>query len=459
MSFETLRNHAHQIFRSALNAVEPKTAIRTCVRRQGDHLTLGERTFDLSSFERVFVIGAGKAGAPMAAALEEILDTHLTDGVIIVKYHHLEPLRRIRLIEAGHPIPDAASVDATKQVLKLAREAGEKDLVLCLISGGGSALLSLPVSGITLEEKQETTERLLKSGASINEINAVRKHVSDVKGGQLAQQVYPATLVTLILSDVIGDPLDVIASGPTVPDSSTFVDVDRIISNFHLGELLPESIIRHIARGRNGEIPETPKPGDVHFSKTVNIVVGSNRQAVEAAQRCAESFGYHTLVLSTFIEGETREIAKVHAAIAREILTSGRPIRRPACLISGGETTVTVHGEGKGGRNQEFVLASAIAIQGVEPVVIFSAGTDGTDGPTDAAGAICDGRTISRAKALGLDSRAHLYDNNAYPYFAKLNDLVLTGPTNTNVMDLRLVLVGDKIDAKNQNRLYDRPGD
>lgn len=268
--------------------------------------------------------------------------------------------------------------------------------------------------------------------------------MSAVKGGQLAQQVYPATLVTLILSDVIGDPLDVIASGPTVPDSTTFVDVDRILSNFHLKQLLPESIIEQVAKGRSGEIPETPKLGDIHFSKTHNIVIGSNRQAVEAAQCRAESLGYHTLVLSTFIEGETREIAKVHAAIAREILTAGRPIARPACLISGGETTVTVHGEGKGGRNQEFVLASAIAIQGVEPVVIFSAGTDGTDGPTDAAGAICDGRTISRARELGLDSRAYLLENNAYPYFAKLEDLVLTGPTKTNVMDLRLVLVGDK---------------
>jgi hydroxypyruvate reductase len=300
----------------------------------------------------------------------------------------------------------------------------------------------MPSAGITLEEKQATTKLLLACGANINEMNAIRKHLSQVKGGQLARAAYPATLITLILSDVIGDPLDVIASGPTVADTSTFQEVNSILDKYGIREPLPTSVQKHLAKGLAGEAPETPKPGDAIFAKTQNLIVASNRQAIEAAQAEAQKLGYRTMILSTLIEGETREVARVHAAIAKEIRISGYPLPPPACVISGGETTVTLRGNGLGGRNQEFVLAAAIDILGVPDVVILSAGTDGTDGPTDAAGAIGDGETIRRAMELALQPQAFLNNNDSYRFFEKLGDLLITGPTNTNVMDLRLMLVG-----------------
>jgi hydroxypyruvate reductase len=272
-------------------------------------------------------------------------------------------------------------------------------------------------------------------------MNTVRKHISKVKGGQLARLAVPATLITLILSDVIGDPLDVIASGPTVPDTSTFEDVKEILQRYQIWGEIPRSVKSHLEKGLAGAIPETPKPGEPIFSITQNVVIGSNIQAVLTAENKAQSLGYHTLVLSSFIEGETRDVARLHAAIAKEIVKSGHPIPAPACVISGGETTVTIRGNGKGGRNQEFVLAAAIDIAGWDSVVLLSAGTDGTDGPTDAAGAICDGQTVQRAFGKGMKAMDYLIDNNAYPFFKELNDLLITGPTNTNVMDLRLVLV------------------
>ena len=318
------------------------------------------------------------------------------------------------------------------------RSAGAGDLVICLISGGGSALLPLPAEGITLEEKQAVTKLLLACGAPIEHINAVRKHISRIKGGQLARLAAPAAVESLLLSDVIGDPLDVIGSGPTAPDVSTFAEVSRILDHYAIRDRVPASILDRIDRGVRGEIPETPKPGDPIFARVRNTVIGGGRLALDAAARAARALGYRTLVLSSTIQGETREIARMHAAIAREVAEHGRPVKPPACLISGGETTVTIKGAGLGGRNQEFALAAALEIHGLPNVVVFSAGTDGTDGPTDAAGAIADGQTLDR----NPDAARYLDDNDSYRYFQPLGDLVMTGPTNTNVMDVRIMLIG-----------------
>lgn len=437
-----LRENALAIFNAGLQAADPLEAIHRHVKRIGLKLQVGERIYNLSDYERIYVIGGGKAGAPMARAIEDLLKGRITAGLINVKYGHLAELEVIRLNEAGHPIPDEAGVRGAQEIVELARQAGEKDLVICLISGGGSALLPLPIPGITLAEKQMVTQLLLACGATINEINTLRKHISQIKGGQLARIAMPATLISLILSDVIGDPLDVIASGPTVPDESTFQDCWRILEKYQLVDRIPRSVLNHIRAGLSGQVAETPKPGDPAFSKTQNLIVGSNLLAVKAAAQKAKELGYNTLILSSFVEGETREVAKVHAAIVKEILNSGNPIPPPACIISGGETTVTLKGNGLGGRNQEFVLAAAIDIAGLKDVVILSAGTDGTDGPTDAAGAIADGSTVQRAKDLNLDPFKYLQENDSYHFFQPLEDLILTGPTNTNVMDLRIMLVG-----------------
>jgi hydroxypyruvate reductase len=324
----------------------------------------------------------------------------------------------------------------------MARDASEGDLVICLISGGASALLPLPAPPVTLAEKQETTRLLLASGANIHEINAVRKHISLLKGGQLARLAKPATVLSLLLSDVIGDDLDVIGSGPTAPDASTFELALSVLRKYGIEQRVPDAVRSRIEAGQRGEVSDTPKSGDETFRRVQNVVVGGNLLAVKAAEKRARELGFRPLVLSTFVEGETREIARMHAAIVKEMSATGRPVKPPACLISGGETTVTLRGDGLGGRNQEFVLAAALDLAGLRNAVILSGGTDGTDGPTDAAGAIADGRTIARASELGLDAARYLAENNSYRFFEALGDLLRTGPTNTNVMDVRLALAG-----------------
>ncbi|MGB2907707.1 MAG: glycerate kinase [Candidatus Aminicenantaceae bacterium] len=436
-----LREDAEAVFRAGLEAVDPICAVERYVGRAGDTLTVGERDYDLSKFERIFVVGAGKASAAMGQAIETILGDRITDGFINVKYGHTLPLKTICLNEAGHPVPDEAGLDGARYITDLLETTGDKDLVLCLLSGGGSALLPLPAAGLSLADKQEMTRLLLESGATIQEINALRKHVSGIKGGHLARAVFPSTLITLFLSDVIGDDLDSIASGPTVPDSTTFGDCREVVERYGLTDRLPPGILDVFEKGVNGELPETPKTGDPVFNGTQNLIVAGNLQSLQAARSKAESLGYNTLLLSSTMDGETRDVARVHAALAREIRASGNPVAPPACLLSGGETTVSIRGKGLGGRNQEFVLAAALAISGLEGVVVLSAGTDGTDGPTDAAGAVADGRTVMRAGDLGLDSYRFLRDNDSYRFFQPLGDLLITGPTLTNVMDLRIVLL------------------
>lgn len=435
-----MRDDAVSIFYAGLDAVEPNAAVKNYCRLDGNQLSVGDRTYDLSKFTNLFVIGAGKASAPMAAAIEDLVGDRITRGIVNVKYEHLADLKKVKLIEAGHPVPDENGEKGSQAILSLANDANKDDLVLCLMSGGGSALLPLAAEGLTLNDKQETIKVLLACGATIHEINAIRKHTSHIKGGRLARAAYPATLISLILSDVVGDDLDVIASGPTVPDSSTFVDCMKIFKKYNILNKLPDTVVRHIEAGISGKVDETPKSGDPVFDNVNNVIVGSNFEAVAAAGKKAKSLGYNMLVLSSMIEGETKHVAHVHGAIAREIIKTGNPIPPPACILSGGETTVTITGKGLGGRCQEFALAAALDISGNENIVVLSAGTDGTDGPTDAAGAIVDSDSIANAEKMGLDPRQYLSNNDSYHFFKALGDLFITGPTNTNVMDLRITL-------------------
>lgn len=445
---ENMRKDARSIFMAGLGAVEPGAAIERFVLRKDDQLWIDERMYDLSRFDHLYVVGAGKAGAPMAAAIEDILGAKITKGAINVKYGHVLPLDRIELVEAGHPLPDQNGQHGSRIMLEILSMAGKEDLVICLISGGGSALLPLPCHPLSLEDKQLTTDALLSCGAKINEINAIRKHMSRLKGGRLAQIAHPATLICLVLSDVVGDDLDVIASGPTVPDPSTFRDCMDIFTRYQILNQLPEAVIRHFETGISHMIAETPKPDDPIFKGIQNLIVGNNTQALAAARNKAEGLGYHTIVLSSLIEGETRDVARMHTAIAREIIRTKQPLPSPACIISGGETTVTLKGSGKGGRNQEFALAGAMDIAGESNIVVLCAGTDGTDGPTDAAGAFADSETVSRARALDMDPARYLANNDAYHFFKPLGDLFITGPTNTNVMDLRIIIIDDLVKSR-----------
>jgi len=441
-----MRSQAQEIFYASLRPVDPYEAVRRFFRLRGNALVLGpkdeeKRVLNLEAFSRIFLVGAGKAAAPMARAVEDLLEGRIHKGIINVKYGFAETLRYTEVIEAGHPLPDHKGLEGTRRILDLLKSAGEGDLVIALISGGGSALLPLPAGTITLEEKHALTGKLLECGARIDEINALRKHISLSKGGQMARAAFPATTVTLMLSDVVGDKMDVIASGPFVPDESTFEEAWAILEKYALRDI-PESIRTHLRKGREGGIPETPKPGDEVFSRVHAYIVGSNLLALQGAREKAEAMGYKTLILSSMVEGETKEVARVHTAIAKEILSSGQPLQAPACVISGGETTVTIRGKGLGGRNQEFCLAAALELMELPArVVVLSGGTDGNDGPTPAAGAVVDPGTVQRGVQAGMIAAECLRNNDSFRFFEKTGDLLITGPTKTNVMDVRLVLV------------------
>ncbi len=443
-----LKAEARQIFAAGLKAVDPKEAVKKFVTLEGNRLYIEKKEIDLGEFSRVWAIGAGKASAAMAQAVEEILGDLVSGGLVIVKYDYRAPLKKIRLEEAGHPTPDENGRRATQQLADLVAKMGRKDLVLFLLSGGGSALLPMPVEDITLEEKMATTNLLLRSGATIQEMNTIRKHLSQIKGGRLASLAHPATLVSLVLSDVVGDPLDVIASGPTVGDPSTFHDCSAVLERYSLREKVPPSVRSYLEAGTKGEVAETPKPDDTIFLDTYTALVGNNLQALKAASEEAQMLGYKTLILSSMIEGDTTEAAAFHTALIKEIVRSGNPVEPPACLISGGETTVVVKGKGKGGRNLEFCLAAARDLEGLTGVCLLSGGTDGTDGPTDAAGAVADGDTVANALAKGLNPIDFLAENDSYNFFKHLDDLLITGPTNTNVMDLRVMLVNPNAQPK-----------
>ena len=435
------RQRYAQVITAALAAVDPYTCVRHHLQRVGDHIRCGGRIINLGQVRHIYVLGFGKAAGPMAQAVEDVLGERITEGLVIVKEGHHVPTRRVRVREAAHPVPDERSVDAARELLRLAQQAGPEDMVVVLISGGGSALFTLPAEGLTLTDLQQTTDLLLKSGATIHEINTVRKHCSAVKGGWLAHHLAPATTIGLILSDVVGNPLDVIASGPLSPDPTTYADAWQVLEKYELVERIPPAVRDHLQAGRQGRRPETPKPDDPLFEQVHLIIVGDNARAAEAAAREALALGYNAEVLTTFLEGEAREVARVVTALAKEVSRHHRPLPPPACLILGGETTVTVRGSGKGGRNQELALAAAIALAGWPHITLIALGTDGTDGPTDAAGGMVDGQTVARAHALGLDPLVHLRENNAYPLLHAVHDLVKTGPTRTNVNDLIFLFV------------------
>ncbi|MDR7437269.1 MAG: glycerate kinase [Armatimonadota bacterium] len=448
----TLRRAAVSILGAAIRAVDPEVAVSRTVTRRGPILRVGRRRYDLRRVRHVFVVGAGKACAPMAAACERVLGDRLTAGLVVVKYGYGMPLRRVEVIEAGHPLPDQAGARGAGRILDLVSGAEEPDLVLCLISGGGSALLPAPADGITLEEKMAVTDLLLRSGATIREINAVRKHLSRIKGGRLARAAAPARVVGVVLSDVPGDPLDAIASGPITPDPTTFHDALAVLQRYGLLDRVPPSVRLHLERGAAGQEPDTPKPGDPLFARVQVEVVGNIDRAVDAAAARAARLGFRPLVLTTRLEGEAREAARVVCSIVRTVRERSRPIRPPACLLAGGETTVTVRGAGRGGRCQEFALAAALAIEGWDGVVVAACGTDGTDGPTDAAGAVADGATAARARAAGREPARALADNDAYHVFQALGDLLVSGPTRTNVTDLYVALVRGKREEGKGNR-------
>ncbi len=430
----SLRRAAAQILVRALGAADPYAATLRALALRPDALVAGGRAFRLAPTARVVVVGAGKAAAPMARATEEVLGDRLAAGLVVV--------RRVALREAGHPIPDAAGCSAAREMLGLLSGLGPDDLVIALVSGGGSALLPLPRAGVTFDDIAATTQLLLRSGATITEVNAVRKHLSQIGGGQLARAAAPARVITLVVSDIVGSPLDAIASGPTAPDPTTYADALGILGRYGIADRVPAAAREVLRHGEQGRLPETPKPGDPVFEKAHAAIVADNATAARAAAEEAERIGFHPLLLSTFMEGEAREVGRVLAGIARQIAATGDPVRRPACVVAGGETTVTVTGPGRGGRNQELALAAALALEGIPDVLLVSFATDGTDGPTDAAGAVADGTTAARARARGLDPARHLRDNDAYPLLDAVGDLIRTGPTNTNVADLALILCG-----------------
>ncbi len=425
---------------AGLQAVDPRAALQRTVRREGDRLLVGARTYRLVQYRRIFAIGAGKASAAMAQALEEILGNRLAGGLVVVKTGHRLPTRCIGIVEAGHPIPDRAGARAAERIEKLVGQIGKDDLLICLLSGGASSLLPAPDAGLTLADKQVTTALLLKSGATIQEVNIVRKHLSRLKGGRLAQKT-DASMLSLILSDVIGDHLESIGSGPTAPDSSTYDDAIAVLQGRKIWSSVSGTVREILTQGRNGVRPETPKPDHPVFRRVQNHVIGNNEAAVSAAARAASRAGLRPLVLSTTLTGEAREVGKVFGAVAREIVKQARPVRRPCCVIAGGETTVTIVGSGSGGRAQEFAVAAAAEIDGLSRVWIAGVGTDGTDGPTEVAGGMVSGETMRRARRAGLDPSQALSGNDSYSFLKRLNLHITTGPTNTNVNDLYILIV------------------
>jgi hydroxypyruvate reductase/glycerate 2-kinase len=438
-----------EIFSSVLHAVDPYLLIKDYAKKLRADISQG-------NVDKLIIVGFGKAAFQMAFAAEEVLGPELIkDGIVVTKYGHAKrqqpaasnqqsaELRKIKVFEAAHPVPDEKGFKAAEEIIKLLEKTGEETLVLCLVSGGGSALLVAPYEGIALSEKQMITDLLLKAGADISELNSVRKHLSRVKGGRLAEIIAPARTISLMISDVIGDRLDVIASGPTAPDTATYKDALDVIEKYGLKEQAPASVMDVLQKGREGMIPETPKEGSPVFNKVNNVILCNNRKAIEAAKEKAESMGYRVEILADDLTGEARDVGRW---LAEKALKTSNELRvtsnkKRVCLISGGETTVTVKGKGKGGRNTELALSFAMAIEGVKGISLLSAGTDGTDGPTDAAGAIVDGETIKKAKSLGLNPEEYLSKNDSYNFFKETDSLLITGPTGTNVMDVQIVLV------------------
>ena len=443
------REDLRSIFNKALMKVDPFSMIRERMKIHGDALEItGETktlTIELEAYPKVLVTGIGKASAKMAAAAGQVLGDRITGGAVITKHGQGQQLERIKVLEAGHPIPDENSVSGAQELHSMAGLADEKTLMINLISGGGSALFSLPREGITLAHLQETTTTLLGCGADIWEINCIRKHLSRVKGGGFARTAFPARMINLILSDVMGDHLDTIASGITVPDATTFGQALAVVEKYGIAEKLPSPVIEVLRAGGKGLIPETPKPGDPVFNEVENIILGNNTAACRGAVEHARELGYHACFLTSSLTGEAREMARVFSAMARDIRRGASEMGKPAFVVTGGETTVTLTGSGKGGRNQELALAFLVdvldATGTLEDIFFLSVGTDGVDGPTDAAGAFVLPGMQKAIKEGDIRPREYLSANDSYHFFRKTGGLLITGPTDTNVCDLQLLIV------------------
>ena len=435
-----IRTMLKQLLLDGLEAADPDSAIRRAVRNRHNSLRVGTQEYDLTGFSRIVCIGAGKASGAMAAALERQFGSRLEGGLVVVNDGQAGKTKKIRLLHARHPIPDHRSEKAARRMVRLLESLTDRDLVLMVLSGGASSLLAAPADGLTLKEKQLTTRLLLRSGATIQEINTVRKHLSAIKGGRLASAT-TATVITLILSDVPGDDPTTVGSGLMTPDPSTFADAKRVLDMFDLRNRIPVTVRRHVDRGVQGRISDTPKPGEALFSRVRHHVIGNNCAVIERMAKRARALGLRPLVLTRTLSGEARDVGKLFGNLAREMRVSGNPVRPPACLLAGGELIVTVKGKGIGGRAQEFALAAAPSIQGLSKVFVAGFGTDGIDGPTEAAGAIVDGQTISRAKEKGVSPEAALRENDSYGFFQRVGGHVVTGPTGTNVNDVYMILV------------------
>lgn len=440
MPLQTVRSHLTTLFTAAVAAVDPRLLMQRVVSVERAHLCIQEgaqiTTFPLSG--RVFVVGAGKGAGFLAQGLEAVLGQHITGGVVVTPHRLAGPLHRITQVSGEHPLPGAGSVQGAEQIIALLSRTQPTDLVCCCLTGGASSLLVSPAPGISLADKLAVNRLLLACGADIQAINTVRKHLSQVKGGGLARWAFPATVVSFLLSDVIGDDPSTIGSGPTAPDPGTFSDAWSVLERYGLLEHVPPTILSHVRKGIAGVIPETPKPGDEIFANVHHVLLGSNRQALEAAAVTARRLGFATQILPNPVSGDTTVAGRTFAHTVRTLL---RTCRVPTCVLAGGETTVRVIGRGKGGRNQEFALVVAQELQGEAGWALLSAGTDGIDGPTDAAGAFVDTQSIERAKEKGLDPQGFLMENDTYSFFAALGDLFLPGPTGTNVMDMKIALL------------------
>jgi len=420
-----------RILAAGLDAVDPGEAVGRFVQRENDKLRIANKLYSLEKDRRTFIIAFGKASLPMAESLADILGDRLTDGVVIPKHAEGRTLSLLTVKEGGHPVPDERSLAAGQRVIELLSDLRNDDLVICLISGGGSALMVAPVESVTLSDMQALTSALLACGASVDEINILRRHLDRLKGGGLARLAFPARIVSLILSDVVGNPLEAIASGPTAPDPATCADALAVLEKYQLPGKVSASVLSALKAGC-----ETLKPGDTVFRNVDNILVGSNLLAAQAALKQAEIEGFHPYLLRIDLQGEAREVAVELCRTLRWAWQTGDPAPRPACIVAGGETTVAIKGDGRGGRNQELALASVTELVNFPDVMLVALATDGEDGPTDAAGAVVSGETFERAYDLGLDPVDYLRRNDSYTFFAALDDLLKPGPTGTNVNDL-----------------------
>ena len=439
ISNRKIRHILRQLLEAGLEAGNPERAVKRAVKVKGNSLWVGKRRFDIPAYKNLATVGAGKASARMALALERLLGDKLDRGVVVTKDGHACRTRTITIREASHPVPDRRGQRGAGEILDLVRSLGPQDLLFVLISGGASSLLPAPAKGLSLADKQKVTDHLLRCGAGIQEINAVRKHLSAIKGGQLAASTQ-ATIISLILSDVLGDDLATIGSGPVTPDPTTYGQAKQILTTYDIWDQVPREVRNYISKGLSGTIAETPKPGSRHLKRVHPTIIGNNAMAVAAISRTAKTLGLRPLVLTTTLTGEAREIAKTLGAIGREIHSSDRPVRRPACIIMGGEPTVRVTGTGQGGRAQELALSAANEIAGLPNIWVAAFGTDGTDGPTEAAGAVVDGQTAGRARRIGVDPYGALSHNDSYNFFREVGGHIITGATGTNINDICLLL-------------------